>query len=503
MTFALRSLRQRVFAGVLLTTVSALLIAGGVIVVEELSNYRERIIQDMTSQAELMGFASTPALLFNDTSLGESNLALLRARPEILAAALYNPSGRLFATYRRNASAAAEFPEIPGIDDYRILDDRLQLFRRIVADGEIVGTVYLEAHYRVREILRQQAVLMLSAMGVALLVSMLLSLWLQARLTGPVLRIARLAHRIARERDYSLRAEKTTGDEIGTLADAFNDLVTEVERSKDEMNRSNEEMRRQVEERRQAELEVQRLNEELEQRVTERTHELERANRELEAFSYSVSHDLRAPLRAVDGFSQALLEDYAENLDATGRNYLERARAAAQRMGRLIDDLLKLSRINRAEFKRREVDLSAMVEDILDDLCAQHPKRTVERRISSGLTEDCDPQLVHIALENLLGNAMKYSGKREKTAIEFGMRNYKGRSCYFIQDNGVGFDMTYADKLFGAFQRLHNSSDYPGTGIGLATVQRVVHRHGGEVWAESALDRGSTFYFTLQPEVSR
>ncbi len=499
MKFALRSLRQRAFAGVLLTTVSALLIAGSVMVVEELSNYRERIIQDMTSQAELMGFASTPALLFNDADLGESNLALLRARPEILAAAIYNPSGRLFATYRRNASAAAQFPEIPGADDYRIRGDRLQLFRRIVADGEIVGTVYLEAHYRLREILRQQAVLMLSAMGIALLVSMLLSLWLQARLTGPVLKIARLAQRIARERDYSLRAEKTTADEIGTLAEAFNDLVTEVERSKDEMNRSNEEMRRQVEERRQAELEVQRLNEELEQRVTERTHELERANRELEAFSYSVSHDLRAPLRAVDGFSQALLEDYAERLDPTGRNYLERARAAAQRMGRLIDDLLKLSRINRAEFNRREVDLSAMVEDVLDELCAQHPERTVERRISSGLTEDCDPQLVRIALENLLGNAMKYSGKREKATIEFGMRNYRGKSCYFIQDNGVGFDMAYADKLFGAFQRLHNSSDYPGTGIGLATVQRVMHRHGGEVWAESELDRGSTFYFTLQP----
>ncbi|HEX7046367.1 MAG TPA: ATP-binding protein [Gammaproteobacteria bacterium] len=503
MKFALHSLRQRVFAGVLLTTVSALLIAGSVIVIKELSNYRERIIQDMTSQADLMGFASTPALLFNDQKLGENNLALLKARPQILSAAIYSPSGKLFATYRRNPSANNDFPEIPGADDYRIQGDRLHLFRRIVADGEIVGTVYLEAHYRVREILWQQAVLMLSAMGVALVISMLLSLWLQARLTGPILKIARLAHRIARERDYALRAEKTTDDEIGTLADAFNDLVAEVERSKNEMRRSSEEMQRQIEDRRQAELEVQRLNEELEQRVNERTDELERANKELEAFSYSVSHDLRAPLRAIDGFSQALLEDYANDLDATGKNYLGCARSAAQRMGRLIDDLLKLSRINRAEFHRSEVDLSAMVEEVLDELCARHPEQTVVRKITSGLTEDCDPQLVRIALENILGNAMKYSGKREQTAIEFGMRNYKGKSSYFIQDNGVGFEMKYADKLFGAFQRLHSSNDYPGTGIGLATVQRIVHRHGGEVWAESALDRGSTFYFTLKPEEPR
>ncbi|HEX6927863.1 MAG TPA: ATP-binding protein [Gammaproteobacteria bacterium] len=501
--FRLRSLRQRALAAVLLTTVSALLIAGTVMVVNELSNYRERIIQDMTSQAELMGFASTPALLFNDPELGESNLALLKARPQILAAAIYNPSGKLFATYRRDASATGDFPVIPDVDGYRIEADRLHLFRRIVVDGEIVGTVYLEAYYRLYEILWQQAALMLSAMAAALVVSMVLSLWLQARLTGPVLKIARLAQQIARERDYSLRAEKTTEDEIGTLADSFNDLVAEVERSKNEMRLSHEEMRKQVEERRQAELEVQRLNEVLEQRVAERTGELERANSELEAFSYSVSHDLRAPLRAIDGFSQALMEDYAEKLDATGRNYLERARAAAQRMGRLIDDLLKLSRISRVEFHRIEVDLSAMVETVLEELSAQHPGQVVEQKITSGLVERCDPQLTRIALENLLGNAMKYSSRREKTAIEFGMRNVKGKVCYFIQDNGVGFDMAYAGNLFGAFQRLHNSSDYPGTGIGLATVQRIVHRHGGEVWAESVSGRGSTFYFTLRPEESR
>ncbi|HEX6928336.1 MAG TPA: ATP-binding protein [Gammaproteobacteria bacterium] len=494
----MRSLRQRVFAGVLATTVSALLIAGTLMVVYELQNYRERTIQDMTAQAELMGFASTPALQFSDQRLAASNLALLRTRPGILAAAIYSPTGTLFASYRKTASNAGEFPAIPDTEGHVINGDKLHLFQRIVANGEIVGTVYLEAHYRIYELLGQQAVLMLSAMGVALVISMLLSLWLQSRLTGPILKIASLAQTIARQRDYGLRAVKTTDDEIGVLADAFNDLVVEVERSKNEMRGSHDELQRQVEERRQAELEVQRLNEELEHRVAVRTEELERANNELEAFSYSVSHDLRAPLRAIDGFSQALMEDYAARLDENGKGYLNRVRNAAQRMGRLIDDLLKLSRITRAEFNVQEVDLSALAEEILDEMCRSEPDRIVERRITSGLVETCDPQLLRIALENLLSNAMKYSAKCERTVIEFGMRNHKGEVCYFVQDNGVGFDMAYSNKLFGAFQRLHNSSEYPGTGIGLATVQRIVHRHGGRIWAESAVSKGTTFYFTLQ-----
>lgn len=491
------SLRRRVFVGVLATTASALLIAGTVSVIYQLENYRERTILDSTTQADLLGFTSTPALQFNDPALAESNLALLRIRPAVMSAAIYDPSGALFAKYTNAANASKEFPALPEADGHRIEHDRLHVFRRIVANNEIVGTVYMETHYRIYEILRQQALLMASAIVVALVVSMLLSLWLQSRLTGPVLDIAHLAQRIARERDYSLRAKKTTRDEIGVLADAFNDLVAEVEHSKNEMRASHDELERQVEERRQTEREVQRLNEELEQRVAERTEELERANKELEAFSYSVSHDLRAPLRAIDGFSQALMEDCADRLDDMGNDYLRRVRNAAQRMGVLIDDLLKLSRINRLELNRQEVDLSALAADVLRELCSHEPNRIVESRITSGLSDNCDPQLMRIALENLIGNAMKYSSRRERTVIEFGMRSRKGTSAYFVQDNGVGFDMAYANKLFGAFQRLHDASEYPGTGIGLATVQRIIHRHGGHVWAESALDEGSTFYFTL------
>jgi signal transduction histidine kinase len=494
----LRSLRHRVFAAVMLTTVSALLIAGSMMVAIELQSYRARVISDMTAQAEMISYASTPALQFNDVKLADDNLALLRTRPTILAAAIYSPTGSLFSRYRQTDDAGSEYPAIPAAEGYEITGNRLRLFHRIVANNEIVGTVYLEVRYRLYDILRQQAVLMLSATAVALIISMFLSLWLQQRLTGPVLNVANLAQRIAKERDYSLRADKTTDDEIGVLVDAFNELVAEVDNSKDEMRRANVELQRQVEERAEAEEEVQRLNSELETRVAARTEELERAIGELEAFSYSVSHDLRAPLRAIDGFSQALMEDCADRLNDEGLDYLKRVRSGAQRMGHLIDDLLKLSQISRTQIHLRQIDISALAAEVLEDLKQREPSRQIESSITSGLLETGDVQLLRIALENLLGNALKYSSRRKRTEIEFGMRRRNSALCYFVRDNGVGFDMKYADKLFGAFQRLHDSSEYPGTGIGLATVQRIIRRHGGDIWAESEVDNGTTFYFTIQ-----
>ncbi|WP_461481292.1 sensor histidine kinase [Porticoccus sp.] len=234
-----------------------------------------------------------------------------------------------------------------------------------------------------------------------------------------------------------------------------------------------------------------------EQELRQRTLELMQINAELEAFSYSVSHDLRTPLRAIDGFSQALLEDYNDRLDDTGRDYLARVRGGAQRMGMLIDDLLKLSRVSRTELKIQEVDLSELASTILNELREDEPKRCVDIRIAAGLKAPCDPQLIQIALRNLLGNAWKYSSTREQTHIEFGMRAENGEAVFFVLDQGVGFDMNYAGKLFGAFQRLHDQTEFPGTGIGLATVKRIVSRHGGRVWADSEVDKGSVFYFTL------
>lgn len=225
--------------------------------------------------------------------------------------------------------------------------------------------------------------------------------------------------------------------------------------------------------------------------------ELEAVNEELHAFSYSVSHDLRAPLRSLDGFSQALLTEYPERLDAQGRHYLQRVRAAAVHMGQLIDDLLMLSRVTRSGLQRTAVDLSAIAYRVAAELREREPERDGEFVVTGGLRADGDPRLVRIALQNLLDNAWKFTRPCASARIEFGHTFHNGRHAYFVRDNGVGFDMTYSDKLFAAFQRLHGAREFSGTGIGLAIVQRVVHKHGGRIWAEGEPGKGAVFYFTL------
>jgi signal transduction histidine kinase len=252
-----------------------------------------------------------------------------------------------------------------------------------------------------------------------------------------------------------------------------------------------------ISEQKRIEDEFHQLNQTLEQRVAERTAQLAAANAELESFAYAVSHDLRAPLRGINGWSASLLEEYGDRLDETGRTYLDRVMAQAERMGKLIEALLEMSRLTRARMRFEVVDLGRMAEAVAADLRASHPERTVQLVIPMGLFARGDPMLLRVVMENLLRNAWKFTAHVESARIEVGVALEGDETEFFVRDNGAGFDMRYADKLFTPFQRLHRVDEYPGTGIGLATVHRVIHRHGGTIRAVSAVGRGAAFYFTL------
>jgi light-regulated signal transduction histidine kinase (bacteriophytochrome) len=264
-----------------------------------------------------------------------------------------------------------------------------------------------------------------------------------------------------------------------------------------QMAETNGKLHEEIAQRSKAEDEVKSLNAELEFRVTQRTAQLQAANSELEAFSYSVSHDLRAPLRHIDGFSQIMIEDYSDGLDKDGIDHLNAIRSATQEMSQLIDDMLLLSSVARGEMHRELIDLSSLAEEVMSGLKARETTRKAIIDIENGLSVWGDKRLLQIMLSNLLGNAWKFTSKQEQTVISFGREQKEGEIAFVVRDNGAGFDMNYSNKLFQAFQRLHRATEFEGTGIGLATVQRVVLRHGGRVWAEGAVGSGANFYFTV------
>ncbi len=498
--FRLRSVRHKLFLGTLLTGVAALLVIGVALMAYDLHNLRTTLTDDLTTQAELIGRACVPALQFDDPKTANSSLALLQARPLIDAAALYDTKGALFGSYTAPGADAAVLPKLPGEDAVEFSGEDVSVTRRIVYANEIVGSIYLHAHYNLYHRIRNYAGIVIAVGSLALLLSLLLSTWLQATVTRSILDVTKVAQQVIEKRDYSPRADKTTDDEIGYLVDAFNRMLAEIGTRAQAQEASNRELAREVAERKNAEDEVLRLNRDLEARVQERTNKLQEINRELEAFSYSVSHDLRAPLRAIDGFSQALLTEYGNKLDEKMQHYLNRIRTGTVRMGQLIEDLLNLSRISRLEILWREVDLSALANQIMHELQQREPERKVTVSVWDNITVNADQRLLRVALENLLGNAWKFTGKTEQPRIEFGMLQEGERRIIFVRDNGAGFDMAYADKLFGAFQRLHGMHEFQGTGIGLATVQRIVSRHGGRIWCQAAPGKGATFFFTLQPD---
>ncbi|MBI4339842.1 MAG: HAMP domain-containing protein [Chloroflexi bacterium] len=335
----------------------------------------------------------------------------------------------------------------------------------LVLKAEMPRTIYAQGRSTTLAFLAS-----LAAIGVTS--SMVVTLLLERMVLRRVCDLSAGVRDIGAQGDASARVSVLGRDEIAALGQSINQMLERLQRLQREQQRGSEEL-------------------------AQKAAALETANKELEAFSYSVSHDLRAPLRSIDGFSQALGEDYEGKLDTQGDDYLQRIRAATQRMSHMIDDILGLSRVTRQEVRRERVDLSEMARSVAAELQQTQPQRTVDFAIADGMAATGDKGLLQVALENLLGNAWKFTSQRPSALIEFGSTLQDGRQVFFVKDNGAGFNTAYAGKLFSPFQRLHSPGEFPGTGVGLATVQRIMHRHGGRVWAEAEEEKGATFYFTL------
>jgi signal transduction histidine kinase len=474
---------------------TALIAASLALLFFQLHEVRSSLVRRLGGVADLIAFNSAPAVDFNDAESANAILGSLKTRPGVIAAGIV-ARGQIFALYRRPHDAPSKddllaLPYTPGA--YRFTNHDLTVFRPISSEGRLVGTLFIQSDLSEIGQTWQRFAAVTGGVAIpALLIAILISQLPQRVISRPILELASLAATVSREKDYSIRApEVRSAAEIEQLVGTFNQMLTEIQRQHGEIDEAQATLEQRVTNRT---VELKMRTEQLEQQE----RELAAANRELEAFSYSVSHDLRAPLRAIDGFSKALLSDYSGRpLDERGIHFLERVRAGTLRMSALIDDMLHLARVSRSTLERRDVDVSALAEEVAEELARHNPDRHVRCVIAPGLRASADSHLLTIVFENLLGNAWKFTGNRERPLIEVGQTPEGSEPAFFVRDNGAGFDMTYADKLFGPFQRMHDETEFEGTGIGLATVKRIIVRHGGSVWAEAAANEGATFHFTL------
>jgi signal transduction histidine kinase len=463
---------------------AALLLACVAFATYDQATFREGVVRNLSTKAQIVGANSISALVFNDPQAAENTLAALSAAPHIVSAEIYTPDGQPFAAYYRDDRQANTAMTIPAgrVEISRFDDRHVVLARRISVEEKQAGSVSIRSDLSELIARRAQYVRIGAAVLMASLVAAGFLSWISQRaISRPIVSLAETARRVSSEKDYSVRAAASgKAHEIAVLVDAFNDMLTQIQQRDQALH----------------EVHVQ-----LEDRVRQRTSELDAVNGELEAFTYSVSHDLRAPLRHVTGFA-GLLEEHAKGqLDEQSHKYLRTIAEAARKMGQLIDDLLAFSRMGRSPLVKQPLSLNNLVREAREEVTSQSGKGShddIKWKLHDLPEVDADPAMLRQVMVNLLSNALKYSSSQPAPSIEVGMnRGAPGETVVFVRDNGVGFDMQFAHKLFGVFQRLHSSDEFEGTGIGLANVKRIIQRHGGRVWSESRIDCGATFYFSL------
>ncbi len=472
---------------------------------------REHVEQGLLLADSLGELLANP-LYFADLDKVDEISEVVASHPDVLNVRVFAPDGRLLSdTSQEGAFSTGMVTEMYVLDaihkrETAFLAERghLGVAAPLQVGSDLLGGVHFELstasiEAEIRAITLQRLWQFLALILVGVIVSHLIA----QRFARRIKHMVEATRRVAGG-EFEFSGEANRGDELGELSRSFEDMTgalrafrTDLEARTGQLGEANEQLHREVSQRQHVEEEVRQLNRNLERRVVERTEALVAVNMELESFSYSVSHDLRGPLRIIDGFSHMLLEDYADRLDDAGKEYLRRIRVTNQHMSDIIDDLLALSRITRGEMRRDAVDLSAMASAICEDAQSGQPERKVRFEIADGVLVKGDSGMLRSVMENLLGNAWKFTALNPQATIEFGVQPCDGEAVNFVRDNGVGFNMDYADKLFGPFERLHPEDEFEGTGIGLATAHRVISRHGGRIWAEGAVGSGATFYFTL------
>jgi signal transduction histidine kinase len=478
LSFKELSIRNKLIIIQGVTALIAILTCCTIFVINDVNIYKQSAYANKKTIAEVIGQNSASALLFQDKDVANTILSNLSSNESILNAAILDRSGNVFAKYSRNKEAF-DFPiEEEMYSEQTFSGNKFLVRQSIIQNKELAGTVLIRSELTdVTKIVFTYLKAAGLVLIIGLVVALVISFFLQQAISNRLLSLVSKTQEVSESGNYSIRVNAKGTDEIATLGKEFNGMMAQIE----EMEKS-----------------LRETNLSLESRVKQRTSELEAANKEMESFSYSVSHDMRAPLRTINGYSKIIEKKYGQLLDDDGKEVLQTITDEATRMGKLIDDLLAFSRLGRQDVQKTRVDMNELAGQALKEVL-----RSEENATKSSISIDnlpsvmADPNLIHQVLTNLLSNAVKYSGRNEEPLIQIGSYKEARAIVYFVKDNGAGFDMQYYNKLFGVFQRLHSQEEFKGTGIGLAIVQKIITRHGGRVWADSTLGRGTTFYFSL------